>query len=253
MPVLESHMPEAKMPGITIQRLRTPEEMKVCVDLQKAVWGFSDVDTVPHRMFVVAHRTGGQVIGAFDRERPIGFVLGFMANRDGEVYIHSHMAAVLPGYQNRGIGRQLKLAQRDDALAREVNLIEWTFDPLQIRNAHFNIMRLGATVREYLPNVYGQTSSPLHHGLPTDRLVAQWRIHERRVEKIISGNAPRARAEKQVLVPRNIFEMCEQDATQAKQTQSQIRQQFQQLFRDGFVVTAFEVDSGSGKYLLEQI
>lgn len=253
MPVLESHMPEANTEGIAIQRLRTPEEMKVCVELQKAVWGFSDVDTVPHRMFVVAHRTGGQVIGAFDGERPIGFVLGFMANRDGEMYIHSHMAAVLPDYQDRGIGRQLKLAQRDDALARGVNLIEWTFDPLQIRNAHFNIVRLGATVREYLPNVYGRTSSPLHHGLPTDRLVAQWRIREQRVEDVISGNAPRAQAKKQVLVPRNIFEMCEQDAQQARETQSQVRQQFQQLFKEGFVVTGFEVDSQNGRYLLERI
>lgn len=253
MPVLESYMPDANTKGITIQRLRTPEEMKVCVDLQKTVWGFSDVDTVPHRMFVVAHRTGGQVVGAFDGERPIGFVLGFMADRDGEMYIHSHMAAVLPEYQDRGIGRQLKLAQRDDALTRGVNLIEWTFDPLQIRNAHFNIMRLGATVREYLPNVYGQTSSPLHHGLPTDRLVAQWRIRGRRVEDVISGEAPRGRADKEVLVPRNIFEMCENNARQAKETQSQIRQQFQQLFKDGFVVTAFEVDSENGRYLLERI
>src|SRR5581483_823166 len=165
----------------------------------------------------------------------------------------SHMAAVLPNYQNRGIGRQLKLAQRDDALAREVNLIEWTFDPLQIRNAHFNIVRLGATVREYLPNVYGRTSSPLHHGLPTDRLVAQWRIREQRVEDVVAGNVPRGRGDKEVRVPRNIFEICERNGEQAKEVQSQIRQQLQSLFHNGFVVSSFEIDSENGRYLLERI
>jgi predicted GNAT superfamily acetyltransferase len=127
------------------------------------------------------------VIGAFDRERAIGFALSVAAHRNGELYLHSHMTAMLPEYQNRGIGRQLKLAQREDALSRGINLIEWTFDPLQLRNAHFNIARLGAIVREYLPNVYGRTSSPLHHGLPTDRLVAQWRIRDPRVEQMLSN------------------------------------------------------------------
>lgn len=166
-------MADSNRERITIRWLVTPDEMQACVDLQKLVWGFSDLEIVPHRMFVVAQRTGGQVIGAFERERAVGFPLAFIAYRDRRIYIHSHMTAVLPEYQNHGIGRQLKLAQRDDALSRGVDLIEWTFDPLQLRNAYFNIARLGAIVREYLPNVYGSTSSPLHHGLPTDRLVAQ--------------------------------------------------------------------------------
>src|SRR5581483_500609 len=165
----------------------------------------------------------------------------------------SHMAAVLPNYQNRGIGRQLKLAQRDDALAREVDLIEWTFDPLQIRNAHFNIVRLGATVREYLPNVYGCTSSPLHHGLPTDRLVAQWWIRQPRVKQLLSGDAPRVDAEKQVCVQRSIFEISEQDANKAKELQSHIRKQFQQFFGEGLVISGFEIDLQNGRYLLQHI
>jgi len=242
------------MTGITLRKLGEPEEMRVCVDLQKTVWGFSDLDLVPHRLFVVASRTGGQVIGAFDRERAIGFLLAFAAYRRGELYLHSHMTAVLPEYQNRGIGRELKLAQREDALSRELNLIEWTFDPLQLRNAHFNIARLGAVVREYLPNVYGRTTSPLHHGLPTDRLVAQWWIREPRVQQILSQEVSlRPAVREQVSVPRNVLEICEHDPAKAKELQSRVREQFQRFFAEGLAVTGFDLDEQSGNYLLESI
>ncbi|HEY7351698.1 MAG TPA: GNAT family N-acetyltransferase [Terriglobales bacterium] len=245
---------ELNAKGITIRRFATADEMQVCVGLQQAVWGFSDVEIVPHRMFVVALRAGGQVLGAFDGERAIGFLLGFTAQRDGEPYIHSHMAAVLPEYQNKGIGRELKLAQREDALNRGIDLIEWTFDPLQTRNAHFNIARLGAIVREYLPNVYGCTSSPLHHGLPTDRLVAQWWICEPRVQQIIGGEPAEGNAgAKEVCVPRDILDICENEPDKAKDLQSRVRNQFQQLFREGFAVTGFTIDDQNGKYLLRRI
>ena len=242
------------MTGITLRKLGEPEEMRVCVDLQKTVWGFSDLELVPHRLFVVASRTGGQVIGAFDGERAIGFVLALAAYRRGELYLHSHMTAVLPEYQNRGIGRELKLAQREDALSRDLNLIEWTFDPLQLRNAHFNIARLGAVVRQYLPNVYGHTTSPLHHGLPTDRLVAQWWIREPRVQQILSQEVSlRPAAREQVSVPRNILEICEHDPARAKELQSRVREQFQGFFADGLAVTGFDLDEQSGNYLLQSI
>ena len=245
---------ELNAKGITIRRFATADEMQVCVGLQQEVWGFSDVEIVPHRMFVVALRAGGQVLGAFDGERAIGFLLGFAAQRNGKLYIHSHMAAVLPEYQNRSVGRRLKLAQREDALNRGIDLIEWTFDPLQTRNAHFNIARLGAIVREYLPNVYGCTSSPLHHGLPTDRLVAQWWIRESRVQQIIAGQTQEGRsATKTICVPRNILEICEQYPEKAKDLQSNVRDQFQQLFRDRFAVTGFAIDDQNGRYLLRQI
>src|SRR5215469_3587000 len=129
----------AELAAINLRQLSDPEEMRACVELQRAVWGFSDLELVPHRMCVVASRRGGQVLGAFAGPRAIGFVLAFAAHRNGELDLHSHMTAVLPEYQNRGIGRELKLVQRDDAISRGINLIEWTFDPLQLRNAHFNI------------------------------------------------------------------------------------------------------------------
>ena len=233
--------------------LSEPEDMRACVDLQKAVWGFSDLEVVPHRLFIVASRTGGQVIGAFDGERPIGFVLAFAAHRNCELYLHSHMTSVLPEYQNRGIGRQLKLAQKDEALSRGINLVEWTFDPLQLRNAHFNITRLGAIVREYLPNVYGHTSSPLHHGLPTDRLIAQWWIREPRVVHVLSEQRFKGIADEQVSIPKNILKICEHDPGTAKQLQAKIRDQFQRLFADGFAVIAFELGDHGGRYLLQRI
>jgi len=248
-----SRAPELKARAITIRSLAAPEEMQACVALQKTIWRFSDLEIVPQRMFVVASRTGGQVIGAFDGERAIGFVMSLTAHRDGYLYIHSHMTAVLPEYQNHGIGRKLKLAQRDDALGRGVDLIEWTFDPLQLRNAHFNIARLGATVREYLPNVYGCTSSPLHHKMPTDRLVAQWWIREPRVKQMLSGKpGERNSSAQNVSVPRNILEICEQDPAKGKELQSQIRAQFQRLFSEGYAITSFELEGDYGRHLLRQ-
>lgn len=242
-----------KAQEITIRSFADAEEMRACVDLQKVVWGFSELDVVPHRMFVVASRIGGQVIGAFDGTRTIGFTLGLNAHRNGERYIHSHMTAVLPEFQNRGIGRKLKLAQRADALERGINLIEWTFDPLQSRNAHFNIARLGAIAREYLPNLYGQTSSPLHRGLPTDRLVAQWWIREPRVEQILGGRKQSHPSGQEVSIPTNIGELSKIDPEATKKLQTEIRQQFQRRFSESLVVTGFELSNQNATYLLERL
>src|SRR5262249_56570187 len=157
----------------TLRPLHAVSEMRLCVALQRIVWGYTELETVPAHIFVVAAQTGGQVLAAFDSDMPVGFALAFPALRKGQAYLHSHLLAVLPDYQNRGVGRRLKLAQRDEALARGIDLIEWTFDPLQLKNAWFNIAKLGAIVRRYVPDLYGRTSSPLHGGLPTDRLVAE--------------------------------------------------------------------------------
>src|SRR5580700_5563406 len=173
--------------GIKVRTPQDAQEMSVCVELQRRIWGYAPIDTVPDQIFIVAKKTGGQVMTAYDGETPVGFALAFAAMREGLAYLHSHMVAVLDEYQNRGVGRMLKLAQREDALERGINLIEWTFDPLQLKNAHFNIERLGAIVRHYIPNLYGRTSSPLHAGLPTDRLVAEWWVSSERVEEVLGG------------------------------------------------------------------
>ena len=144
------------------------------MDLQKKIWGEADIEIEPATLFVVAEETGGQVLGAFDGERLVGYTLALVGVRDGTVFLHSHMTGVLAGYRDRGVGRALKLFQREEALGRGIRLIVWTFDPLENRNAHFNLNRLGAIARKYLPNLYGTTTSPLHLGLPTDRLLAEW-------------------------------------------------------------------------------
>jgi predicted GNAT superfamily acetyltransferase len=227
-------------------------EMRLGVDLQKQVWGYAEIDTVPDQMFIVARESGGQVLFAFDQATPIGFALAFAATHDGSVYLHSHMVGVAPVYQNRGAGRLLKLAQRDDAIARGINLIEWTFDPLQLRNAHFNLVRLGAIVRRYIPNLYGRTSSPLHAGLPTDRLVAQWWIRSARVANILSGKRHvLGSGAVRVSLPSTIREICSSDLQQAEEIQMHTRREFEQHFAEGRAAVGFEFDDKQSSYLLE--
>src|SRR5208337_3093473 len=154
---------------VTIRKCETLEEMQACFALQKEVWKFSDADLVPVRMFVVAAKIGGQVIGAFvkkdgerDGERElVGFALAIPGMRNSHCYLHSQMLAVRQQYRNGGLGRRMKLYQREDALARGFELMEWTFDPLEIKNAYLNIEKLGAIARRYNVDQYGITSSPL--------------------------------------------------------------------------------------------
>src|SRR5580704_10570861 len=162
--------------GIVVRKCAGIEEFQCCVALQKEIWGEEDIEVEPATLFVVAAETGGQVLGAFDGERLVGYTLALVGFTDGTLFLHSHMTGVLAEYRDRGVGRALKLFQREDALGRGIRLIVWTFDPLEIRNAHFNLNRLGAIARKYLPNLYGLTTSPLHLGLPTDRLLAEWQL-----------------------------------------------------------------------------
>ena len=163
-------------------------------------------------------------------------------------YLHSHMAAVLPEFRDLGIGRRLKLAQREDALARGIPLIEWTFDPLQTKNAYFNICRLGAIARRYLTDVYGSTSSPLHAGLPTDRLVAEWHLDSPRVVDILGGKAPALGSPVERV--RIAVEGVSPDRTAA--VQATARKRFQELFAAGYAVTWFEREPAGGSYILEK-
>lgn len=237
---------------ISIRPVHDADEMKLCVDLQQRVWGYSPIDTVPDQIFIVAHKTGGHVLMAFDQCEPIGFALAFVAVREGLTYLHSHMVAVVEEFQNRGVGRLLKLAQREDALERGIDLIEWTFDPLQLKNAHFNIARLGALVRRYISNLYGHTSSPLHAGLPTDRLVAEWWLRSSRVVNLLQGSPlvtlPHAQ---RVSIPSAIRDICRNDPRAAETIQSSVREQFSSHFANGFAAVAFEWNQRDGTYVLE--
>jgi predicted GNAT superfamily acetyltransferase len=245
------------------------EELAACVRLQVETWGYDEADVIPRRAFLVAQKIGGQVIGAFDTDisgtSPNGdpeSLVGFAFSLPGvktecakpRPYLHSHMLAVKATYRNRGLGAQLKLEQRRDALARGIRHMEWTFDPLEIKNAFLNIHKLGAVVREYRANFYGVSSSQLQGGLPTDRLLAEWPLDSPRVTEILAGCAPVAPSiEQRIQVPASIYQWKATEAgrDRAMAVQSENRLKFQQAFSQRLAVLGFTLDAeGNGVFEL---
>ena len=240
-------------PQLEIRRCQGIEELEACVRLQKEVWNFSDLDLIPLRLFVVADKIGGQVIGCFDKKEMVGFTLSIPGSRNGHPYLHSHMLAVREQYRNLGLGRKLKLAQREDALGRSIELIEWTFDPLEIKNAYLNIERLGAIARRYTCNQYGMSSSPLQGGLPTDRLVAEWWLRSKRVERTLAGNTDQIESKHVIGVPAEIYQWkaTPELREKAREVQSRNREIFLNSFREGEAVVGYERNKrGDGNFLL---
>jgi predicted GNAT superfamily acetyltransferase len=178
-----------------VSAIRDLTDLAGCRDvvrLQEAVWG-RDSEIVPASVLFVSAKRGGILIGAFDEPRLVGFVWSMPGVREGAPTHWSHMLAVLPDARGRGVAQQLKRAQRDRALAAGVDLIEWTFDPLQAANAHLNVTTLGSTSATYLVNAYGDMSGPLHRGTPTDRLIAEWWIRTPHVERRLAQRGPTVR------------------------------------------------------------
>src|SRR6202043_698954 len=241
-------------PGpVAIRHCHGLDELRACVALQKEVWNFTDAELIPLRMFVVAEKVGGQVMGAFDGTGLVGFALSVPGTRSGHIYLHSHMLAVRKDHRNSGLGRRLKLLQREDALSRGIELIEWTFDPLEIKNSYLNIEKLGAIARRYNINQYGITSSPLQGGLPSDRLIAEWWLKSRRVETLLAtGKNPAFQTEAAVEVPAQIYEWkaAADSRSKAQHVQERNREQFLRAFDDGLSVLGYDRDlEGNGKFL----
>jgi predicted GNAT superfamily acetyltransferase len=243
---------------LTIRKCESLEEMHACFALQKEVWKFADSDLIPVRVFVVAAKIGGQVIGAFAQgnsaEELIGFALAIPAIRNGHAYLHSQMLAVRQQSRNGGLGRRIKLHQREEALNRGFELMEWTFDPLEIKNSYLNIEKLGAIACRYNVNQYGITSSPLQGGLPTDRLVAEWWMKSKRVEAILAGgSAASFESREQIDVPAEIYQWKADATTRAKAlaVQGGNRERFVGAFAEGLSVLGYERDGcGNGRFLL---
>lgn len=237
---------------LVVRPCETLDELEACVDLQMQIWGYSERDAAPAHVLVVAAKTGGHVLGAFVGSRQVGFALAFAARDHGRDYLYSHMVAVLPEYRDRGIGRALKLKQREQALAQGLGLIEWTFDPLEIKNAHFNIAGLGVIIRQYLPDHYGRTSSPLHAGLPTDRLLAEWWLNSSRVRATLSGKCDSSVGDSvRISVPVNLSLLRRSAPAEAQKLQTAIRSEFLSRLQAGFAVTGFEYDSSAAHYILQ--
>ena len=251
--------------SIVIRSCRSLQELSACVQLQVDVWGYGDRDVVPRRMFVVAQKIGGQVMGAFDTAQTgagpagdaaslVGFAMALPGIADGQPYLHSHMLAVNPAYRNRGIGRRLKLFQREEALARGIGRMEWTFDPLEVKNGFLNIARLGAIVRRYTPDFYGVSSSRIHGEVPTDRLHAEWWLASNRVRATLDGKSigtPPVTLE--ITVPYQIAAWRYEPAEQQRvlDVQSNNREQFERAFSEQMAVFGFRLDSqGNGIFQL---
>jgi predicted GNAT superfamily acetyltransferase len=226
---------------IEVRPLTELAEFREAVRIQRIIWGFEDLELLPVRLFVVAEKVGGLVQGAYDGDDLIGFCLAIPGIRDGEIYLHSHMLGVLKEYRDAGAGRLLKFAQREAALARGIDLIEWTFDPLDIKNAYFNIERLGAVVRRFVPNQYGITTSPLQAGLPTDRCIAEWHLTRQREAVPVVAS---------ISVPAEIAAIKQTNLTRAREIQQRVAAEFLDHFSRNLAVTGFERSSAAGSYLL---
>ena len=237
--------------GVVVRKCAALEEFHACVALQREVWGESDLEVEPVTGFVVASETGGQVLGAFDGAKLVGYTLALVGFRDGVIYLHSHHTGVHQDYRDRGVGRMLKLFQREEALGRGICSIQWTFDPLELRNAHFNLNRLGAICRQYKPNLYGVTTSPLHRGLDTDRLLAEWRLDSPRVIASI-GNLVKvlASAPAEIALPAELVRWQQSDSEQVKLVQDRIRAEFTHWFARGYAATAMRETPAGAAYLL---
>jgi predicted GNAT superfamily acetyltransferase len=237
--------------GIVVRKCSGIEEFHRCVALQKEIWGEEDLEVEPVTLFVVAAETGGQVLGAFDGGRMVGFTLAVVGFRDGTVFLHSHMTGVLGEYRDRGVGRALKLFQREEALGRGIRLVVWTFDPLETRNGHFNLNRLGAISRKYLPNHYGQTTSPLHLGLPTDRLWAEWQLDSTRAVAAVEDlvKAPEE-APATIELPAELDRWKQNDTKQVAKVQTRIREEFTAWFARGYAAVGVRKTATGAVYFL---
>ncbi len=236
---------------IVVRKCEKLAEFQACVALQRQVWGEEDLEVEPVTLFVVAANIGGQVLGAFAGGELVGYTLAVAGWREGRAFLHSHHTGVHANYRDRGVGRKLKLFQREEALGRGIRLIEWTFDPLEVRNAHFNLNRLGAICRRYLPNFYGVTSSPLHRGLPTDRLVAEWHLDSARVVAAIEDIAVElAEVPATIELPNQLEQGKQESPGQVASVQARVREEFGKWFGRGYAAVGLRATKTGSAYVL---
>jgi predicted GNAT superfamily acetyltransferase len=245
------------MEETTIRECTTIEEFDGCLALQREAFGLPDLELSPRRHLIVSRQAGGWTLGAFVADRMVGFVHHLAAVRGDETFGYSHMMAVAKDYQNRGVGARLKWAQRERALSEGRKLIKWTWDPMQARNAHFNLNRLGAVVEAYAENFYGidysvDASVMDRIGLPSDRLFATWRLDSERVRALATG-ATAAFAGKQVgsvAIPSQWNALVKSDPQRALAEQARVRGEFKKAFENGLIGGGFERGEEQSKYLL---
>jgi predicted GNAT superfamily acetyltransferase len=269
--------------GVVVRPVESMEEFAACEELSRAVWGAAGRNVVPRELLLTIQLNGGVVLGAFDGAELCGFVFGFVGLRAGQLRLSSHQLAVGPHYRGTGLGQRLKWAQREATLSRGIDLISWTFDPLEARNAYLNLHRLGAVARHYTRDHYGTMDDALNAGLSTDRLVAEWWLREARVQSRLagqlqqrsvanvlrSGGVSLLRSERRggdfppaphlvdraeagrpavVAIPRDFQELKRQDLALAFEWRAASRQALEDALEVGLVAGDFLSD---GAYLLE--
>ena len=255
------------MEHIVIRECVTLGDLNSCVRLQREVFGLPDLEVSPQRHLIVSRQAGGWTLGAFVAEgagggdRLVGFVHHLAAVQGNEIFGYSHMMAVDVEFQNKGVGARLKWGQRERVLHEGRSRIRWTWDPMQARNAHFNLNRLGVTVGSYAENFYGTdyVTSPADGigklpGIDSDRIFADWRIHSRRVMALAEGKSQAVTVNSspavKITIPGDWSSLVRKDPLVAKQEQLRVRREFQEAFADGLVAAGFERSSERPCYLL---
>jgi|SRR5215831_4803594 len=240
-------------PGITIRECDSVDDFKQCIELERAVWRDDDIGIMPIRLYMISKTCNAPTIGAFDSTgKLVGFVHTMIALRDKQVIYHSHLAAVIEELRHKDIGFKMKLAQRDHALKAGVPLIIWTFDPLQSRNAHLNINKLGAIIRRYEVNYYSEgLSTVFDPQVPSDRVFAEWWVGSRHVESVLAGNRPQVDSQAEaVLIPEDINKVRAESLNEHVRWRMQVRDAFKEKLSGGLIARGFERAQGTSRYLL---
>ncbi len=238
---------------LKIREIESFEGFDDCLELQRNVFSFPDSEISPRRYLVVAKQSGGFTLGAYDGEKLAGFVITVPAFKGTERIFYSHMAGVLPEYQGLGIGAKLKWAQRDFALKVGVKFIKWTFHPLQARNAFFNLEKLGAVIRQYIPNFYGAgfSNTGRKSNLESDRIYADWELESEKVRALANNEVFEEKREiiSSLKIPKDWNTLLESDENLAEREQTRIKNEFQKAFSENLVCRGFDRNGDSPKYL----
>jgi predicted GNAT superfamily acetyltransferase len=239
--------------AIVIRHVETFAELRAVEEMQKEVWGVPDLDVVPVSHLIATQAAGGVLLGAFDRKTLVGFVYGFVAQEDGEIAHHSHMLAVKHAYRNFNLGYKLKVAQRDAVLAQGINLITWTFDPLQSLNAYFNFAKLGVICDRYFVDFYGEDAASFLHQTGTDRFWVKWLLNSPRVVKRLTKAdlALEDPADKILVeIPGDINAVQQESPETAREWRERTRRAFTEAMDAGYVIVDFYRREDVGVYIL---
>jgi predicted GNAT superfamily acetyltransferase len=274
---------------IVIRDLKSIDDLSQLKAVEKEVWGMADEDTLPLTLAIACKAAGNVLVGAFEKEKLVGFAFGFLGREHGQTTLHSHMLAVLDGYRHLDLGSRLKQAQRDRAIAMGIHEMTWTYDPLQSRNAHFNFSKLGVVSDTYKVDFYGPETSSMLHRNGTDRLWVRWMLNSRRVRDRLAGKSTSARVETldamklltplvrfdpsgrpgradlaeslarqrvSIEIPGDILEVERTDMGRAREWRDATRWAFREAVKAGFVVAEFSRSirgqQGPGAYLLQR-